>query len=178
MLKNLPFTQVLDICFCQVSISQYQLCVFYLNNTFRIHQYKLYSFSGGSPGSLVASPLVMIISLIFLNLLVRCLRNGYTYHTITNFNFGSKRVNLELYDGFTSVFEEKQKQLKTELYQKLLSYISLSSVSLIFARLVNRTGSKHLNDAKGLHNSKDGIEQDSEYRNEPDVNYTLIIRNR
>ena len=150
----------------------------YLNYTFRSYQDKLYSFSGGSPVSLVASPLVMIISLIFLNLLVRCLPNEYTYHTITNFNFGSKRVNLELYDGFTSVFEEKQKQLKTELYQKLLSYLSLSSVSLIFARLVNRTGSKHLNDAKGLHNSKDGIEEDSEYRNEPDVNYKLIIRNR
>ena len=150
----------------------------YLNDTFRSYQDKLYSFSGGSPVSLVASPLVMIISLIFLNLLVRCLPNGYTYHTISNFNFASKRVNLELYDGFTSVFEEKQKQLKTELYQKLLSYLSLSSVSLIFAHLVERTGSKHINDAKGLHNSKDGIEEDSEYRNEPDVKYTLIIRNR
>ena len=120
----------------------------------------------------------MIISLIVLNLLVCCLPNGYTYHTISYFNFGSKRVNLELYDGFTSVCGEKQKQLKTELYQKLLSYLSLSSVSLIFARLVNRAGSKHLNDANGLHNSKDGIEEDSEYRNEPDVNYKLIIRNR
>ena len=84
----------------------------------------------------------MVVALIFLNMTVVCLPSGNALHS-TAFNIiTSAKKDRNSVNNFVIVLEEKQKQIK-RMYQNLLSYLSIPSLSIrVFAKLT-RIVSKH-----------------------------------
>ena len=66
--------------------------------------------------------------------------NAYSLHS-TAFNFNATKEDRNSVNNLVIVLEEKQKQIK-RMYQNLLSYLSIPSLSISFAKLT-RIVSKH-----------------------------------
>ena len=86
----------------------------------------------------------MVFALLVLNMTVVCLSNGNTYapHDTSN-NIITKKRKPNSVTNFIIDVETKQTEIK-RLYQNLLSYLSISSLSATLAKLTRRV-SKHRN---------------------------------